>query len=507
MDESGGAGRIIRFGVYEMDRRACELRRAGQRIPLQIQPFRVLEALVDRAGEVVTRAELREKIWPSTVFVDFDRGLNSAINRLRHALEDAADAPKFIETLPRIGYRFVHNLDLPAVEPRLPKGPRNWRAAAQGIGVAAAVVALVGIGLIRSETSDGELAGNATKQGDHPTASAAAYDAYLRGLELFEQRSSESIMLSIEYLQRATELDPSYAAAHAALAISYANAGGRSMPRFLDADEVLMAALSSAERALKLDPELSQAHFALARVLTLQPWSAVNDVAIEQSYRRSLGLDPANASARLQFANFLSTRGRTLEALPEYRRALELDPLSPSINSRLGMELFSLGQREEGLAYLQKTTELHPWQFNARLRLGWAYVELGDLDAANHEFAAAERISVDSMWPKAGLAFVAARRGDRARASTLLDIILQAADSSGDPLEVAIVYVGLEDRENSIEWLARAAHQPGGLHTTAPWGIKAPLYDWLRDDPRFVQIERGIDIAMSRGVAASADSL
>jgi DNA-binding winged helix-turn-helix (wHTH) protein/Tfp pilus assembly protein PilF len=509
MGESRHTGRIVRFGVYEVDRQACELRRGGQRIPLQIQPFRVLETLIDRAGEVVTRADLRARIWPSTVYVDFDHGLNNAINRLRHALGDSADAPRFIETLPRVGYRFIHALEQPEAEPRPPQARHARRAAAQRIGVAAAAAALVGllgIGVIRWGWNENGLDGDAPTEG-HPTASAQAYDAYLRGLELFEQRSSESVKLSIEHLKRATELDPSFAAAHAALAISYTSAGGRTLPQFLSTDEVLAPALAAAERALRLDPNLAQAHLALARVLTLQPWSTATDVAIERSYRRSLELDRTIATAHLHFANFLSTRGRTLEALPEYRRALELDPLSPSINSRLGMELFSLGKRDEGLEYLRKTVELNPWQFNARLRLAWAYVELGDLDMAEHEFAAAERISPDSVRSQAGLAFVAARKGDTARARALLDALLPAAQALDDPLDVAIVYVGLEDRENSIEWLARTAHQTRALHTTAPWGIRAPLYDWLRDDPRFVQIERDVAATLNSGEPTSAATL
>jgi DNA-binding winged helix-turn-helix (wHTH) protein/Tfp pilus assembly protein PilF len=503
MAESGCNDRVVRFGVYEVDRKACALRRSGQHIPLQIQPFRVLEALLDRAGEVVTRAELRAKIWPSTVYLDFDHGLNNAINRLRHALDDSAEAPKFIETLPRVGYRFVHALEQGEAESRSPQAQRVWRAATPGIGLAAAavLVALIGVGVARWGWN-----GNGLDSVARSTSSAEAYDAYLRGLELYEQRSSESVKLSIVQLKHAAELDPSFAAAHAALAISYTAAGGSTFPKYLSADEVLAPAFAAAEQALRLDPNLAQAHLALARVLTLQPWSTATDVAIEQSYRRSLELDPSIASTHLQFANFLSTRGRTLEALPEYRHALELDPLSPSINSRIGMELFSLGRRDEGLDYLRKTVELNPWQFNSRVRLGWAFVELGDLDAADREFAAAELISPNNTRSQAGLAFVAARKGDTARAQALLGALLPAAEALDDPLDVAIVYVGLKDRESSIEWLTKTAQQTRALHATAPWGIRAPLYDWLRGDARFAEIEREIAATLNSGQPIPADA-
>jgi DNA-binding winged helix-turn-helix (wHTH) protein/tetratricopeptide (TPR) repeat protein len=98
---------ILRFGVFEVDARAGELRRQGVRIKLQEQPFHVLTVLLQRPGEVVTREELRSQNWPADTFVDFDNSLNTAINKLREALGDSADNPRFIETLPRRGYRFV----------------------------------------------------------------------------------------------------------------------------------------------------------------------------------------------------------------------------------------------------------------------------------------------------------------------------------------------------------------------------------------------------------------
>ena len=98
---------ILRFGTYEVDLRAGELRKQGKRIKLQEQPFQVLAVLLQRPGEVVTREELRTQNWPEDTFVDFDNSLNTAINKLREALGDSADNPRFIETLPRRGYRFI----------------------------------------------------------------------------------------------------------------------------------------------------------------------------------------------------------------------------------------------------------------------------------------------------------------------------------------------------------------------------------------------------------------
>jgi len=97
----------LRFGEFELDPTAGELRRRGVRIKLQEQPLQVLLILVLRAGEVVTRDELRKTLWPSDTFVDFDHSLNSAVMRLRETLHDSAASSRFVETLPKRGYRFV----------------------------------------------------------------------------------------------------------------------------------------------------------------------------------------------------------------------------------------------------------------------------------------------------------------------------------------------------------------------------------------------------------------
>jgi cholera toxin transcriptional activator len=100
-------GRIARFGVFELDLSAGELRKNGARLRLQEQPFQVLALLLERAGDVVTREELRQKLWPADTFVDFDHSLNTAVNKLREVLGDSASSPRYIETLARRGYRFI----------------------------------------------------------------------------------------------------------------------------------------------------------------------------------------------------------------------------------------------------------------------------------------------------------------------------------------------------------------------------------------------------------------
>ena len=105
--------RVARFGVFEVDLSAGELRKSGVKLRLQGQPFQVLALLLERAGEVVTREELQQKLWPSDTFVDFDHSLNTAINKVREVLGDSASSPRYVETLARRGYRFIAPVQAP----------------------------------------------------------------------------------------------------------------------------------------------------------------------------------------------------------------------------------------------------------------------------------------------------------------------------------------------------------------------------------------------------------
>jgi DNA-binding winged helix-turn-helix (wHTH) protein len=140
--------RLFRFGTFEADSATGELRRAGRPVGLQEQPFRLLLALLERPAEAVTRAELREKLWGET-HVDFEEGLNTAVRKLREALGDSASNPRFIETLPRRGYRFIAPVESvadPAVAPEglKPVRERSWWPLLSG----GSVVSLLGVAIL-----------------------------------------------------------------------------------------------------------------------------------------------------------------------------------------------------------------------------------------------------------------------------------------------------------------------------------------------------------------------
>src|SRR6202046_1254530 len=113
--------RLLRFENFEVDLRTGELRKAGVKQKLGGQPFQVLSILLERPGDVVSREEIQKRLWPDT-FVDVDHNLNTAINKIREVLGDSAESPRYVETLPRRGYRFIGELD-PSVESLVPVEP------------------------------------------------------------------------------------------------------------------------------------------------------------------------------------------------------------------------------------------------------------------------------------------------------------------------------------------------------------------------------------------------
>src|SRR6267142_4641141 len=134
------AVRVLRFDTFELDLRAGELHKHGVKLRLQGQPVQLLAILLQSAGNLVTREELRSQLWPADTFVDFDHSLHNAIGRIRETLGDSAEMPRYIETLPRRGYRFiapVEEVQAPRIpEPMATKHAKGWQACPQPRGEA-----------------------------------------------------------------------------------------------------------------------------------------------------------------------------------------------------------------------------------------------------------------------------------------------------------------------------------------------------------------------------------
>ncbi len=129
MDQQAQPVRSVRFGVFEVNFRSRELRKQGSKIKLQEQPFQILAMLLERPGDVLTREEICQKLWASDTFVDFDHSLGTAIKKLRQALGDNAETPRYIETLPRRGYRFIAPVEGAGADLRVPPSEGSQPAA------------------------------------------------------------------------------------------------------------------------------------------------------------------------------------------------------------------------------------------------------------------------------------------------------------------------------------------------------------------------------------------
>jgi len=490
-----------------MDRDALELRRNGTRIRLQIQPFRMLEALIEQPGRVVTRETLRTRMWSAKAYVDFDHGLNNAVARLREALGDSADNPRFIETLPRVGYRFIYPARdvqvVTTVQPELPRpvaADRLYSVLRALVGrrgvsllVLASLIVLAGLVSMAPHgrqtpalvAADGADAG--TPVSEPHSASGEAYQLYVQGRHLWNQRSPASVQRSVSFFQRSLSLDPNFAAAWAGLAESYVLLGGASLVNVHHAENLRDPAIAAASRALELDERLPEAHCAMARALDMtidrDAWNTIED-----HYLQALSLKPTFSDARLAYGNFLSRRGRQDEAIAQFREALRYDPVSSNINSRLGKELVNAGYVDEGIALMERAVELAPWQFNTRIRLAWSYILLERFDDAEASFDIAAQVAPGNIHVESGRAYMAAKRGEFSRAAEIVEELQSRPEAVENPFPIAMVHVAMLDREGSLEWLEKASTQPLADFQNGYFRLDGPTYDWLRDDPRFVQI-------------------
>lgn len=359
---------IVRFGVFEADFRAGELRRSGHRIRIQDLPFRALQVLLERPGEVVSREDLRVALWPPDVFVDFDRAISSAIKRLRDAMGDSADNPIFIETLERRGYRWIaptivvegasgvvavsSSTEAPAAQPAVPTSspaPDAAIAARRDFPVRAllalllctiAVLAVWGIASAKLHLV-------------HP-ANSQARDLYLQGRYYWSKRTPDDLHKAVDYFTQAIVHDPGYAEAYVGLADCYNLLREyAAMP----ASEAFPRARAAAAKAVELDPKSSQARASLAFAAFWGFWDADTS---DREFRRAIELDPKNAIAHHWYATTLQELGRGPQALVEIERAQALDPGSRAILADKAVILDRLGQRKESANLLQQMEKSDP---------------------------------------------------------------------------------------------------------------------------------------------------
>jgi len=434
----------VQFGEYELDVRGGELRKQGIRVQLQEQPFQILKILLERPGQVVTQEELRKKIWPSDTFVDFDHGINNAIKRLRVALSDSAEKPRYIETLARHGYRFIASINARQIES----------------------VAVLPLDNLSGDPEQEYFAEGLTEALINTLAKIGALRVISR--------------TSVMHYKQAIAKDPAYAAAYAGLAdcLTALSAWG-----LVPASEGCDKARQLAQRAVEMDHSLAEAHTALAYA-TIYDYDFLTAV---KEFERAIELNPRYATAHQLFGFCLGVMGRYEEAYTELQRALRLDPLSSIINAFVGW-VYLYGRRyDQAIEQFRKTLELDPSSGPAQAGLGWA-----QSCQSLYELAIASLRKGCELWPGSspiallGEAF--ARAGYRDEAHKVLQRLDQLSKQRYvTPYGVSRIYVALGQKQEALQWL-ETAYQQG-----AEWMILLkvdPGFDELRSDPRFQDLMR-----------------
>jgi TolB-like protein/DNA-binding winged helix-turn-helix (wHTH) protein/Tfp pilus assembly protein PilF len=624
---------LIHFADFEVDLRAGELRKEGVKIRLQEQPFRVLTILLDFAGEVVTREELRSRLWSADTFVDFDHRLAAAISKLRDALNDSAESPRFIETVGRRGYRFLlpvesaeaaadtvggsqaqASLELPvgtsrAREATWPRAAlaggalvlilvlgflllRRWRRTDSALPHISSIAVLPlenlsndpeqqyfvegmtdeittdlaklpGIRVI-SRTSamqykntrktmpeiarelnvDAVVEGTVLRVGNRVrmrtqlvyapadrhiwaqayerdlkdvlalqanlardiageiqlkltsqqqanlatahTVDPEAHELYLKGRYFWNKRDQEGFTKAIDYFQQAIAKDPTYAAAYAGLADSYALSGGSNL---VPVGLAMPRAQAAAEKALELDSNLAEAHASLGLIAPFNNW---NWADAERHYERAIELNPNYATAHHWYAEgYLMPVGRADEAIAEIRKAQALDPLSAVIATDLGKELYFVRRYDEALVELRRALELDPNFVSAHNWISDTLLEKRLYNDAIAELEKTKPFKEERVYIRQ-TAYLYARSGRRAEARAALAKSLQLSKgkqvSSG---AVALTYAALGEKNESFEWLEKAYTDRSSFMTSLKyWSV----FDPWRGDPRFSDLLRRVGL-------------
>lgn len=318
--------RIVRFGPFDVDLGVRQLRKNGRRVHLPGLQFQVLAALIEQPGEPVTREALHKRLWPEGTFVDFDNNLNAAVTRLRQTLGDSAERPRYIETLPRLGYRFVAAVERPvlehppppaalpvngdhpaATEVLMPPPSRiitNWRVAA---ALTLGAIALIAVVMVLRPRLFG--AG----------AASESEEALARARVFMSQGDGKGAKSEID---RAIVLDPDNAQAYSMLAHALNRLSDQSLVERTTPSPSVLAA----ERGVALDPLCGTCHGTLGFFLFYHDWEW--DRAREH-LERALQLRPDSASIRPSYALYLVAMGRIEEALQQIDIALSASPNEP----------------------------------------------------------------------------------------------------------------------------------------------------------------------------------
>jgi DNA-binding winged helix-turn-helix (wHTH) protein/tetratricopeptide (TPR) repeat protein len=449
----------LQFDGWTVDRVSGEISRDGRGSRLPQQPLRILLELLDHAGAVVTRDQLVKALWPTGV-VDFDNGLNVAMRKLRVALDDTGDTPKYIETLPKVGYRFIGKIaaaqPVPSPSPGQPapgRASRRWPLAV-GLTAAALAVLIAAIWLRQPDK-------NAAAARHVP--SARAQELYVQGMHERSRRDIDATDYALAKLEAAIQEDPLYAEAWAGYGRTLT---GTVVRQRTTPAEGLPKARAAAERALALDATVTDAYVTLLHIhLDFDKDFA----AAARDLEKARQLAPANASLWHYSAMWNAQQGRVEAGLADMRRARALEPMTLLLSSNYALILFNARRYDEAIELLTPIVEANSGFDTGRSVLARALAATGKFDEALVQLQARKDIGawqgdLGVLYAKMG------RRGDALREIERLTEL--QARGFGESYELATIHTALGDLDKGCEFLGKALTD------------RSFLVNWMRLDPR-----------------------
>ena len=506
MNAGKPASHVIRFGVFELDTASGELRRHGLKIRLPDQSFQVLQLLLNRPGDVVTREELQRALWTTETFVDFDVGLNSAIRRLREALDDSAENSRFVETLPRRGYRFIASVDLSAVpqtvEPDpvtttttpMPSGDRlRWASAGILLVVLVAALSVVFYQLERGNSGRlraGTAAAPATSTANERRPEGVdrhAYQSYLKGTREVASRRFDRYRVAVAYFEEAIARQPDFADAYVALAQTQIQFlfGGPLSPR-----ETMPKAEAAARKALELDNTLAAGHVALGQILTFFSWKWDEG---EKAFQRAAELS-GDAHEPSGAANLSLIRaGRFGDALAAAERARRRNPLSFNAQMTVANAYRAAGQHDQALVELRRALAMNQDNGRAHFQFGVTYLAMNRIDDAIREFETAVRLPRQLSSRLEGyLGYAYAVAGRPLDARRILDSFeSRRREHYVSSFGIALIHDALGEKEPALAAIERA-YQDRAVEFAQM--NQYPAFKTIASEPRFQAVMRLIGL-------------
>ena len=322
------------------------------------------------------------------------------------------------------------------------------------------------------------------------TTDEDAYLNYLRGRFHWNKRSYEGLSLSINFFQQAIERDPGYALAYAGLADAYVVLGHQHLMVTSDA---YLRAKAAATKALEIDDTLAEAYTTLGFIKGAYEFDWVGS---EKAFKKALRLNPGYATAHQWYSSILRARGKTDEALTQAFEAFHLDPLSTSINLNVAAALYCARRFDEAVDKYKRIAAVDPGFFWMRYGLALVYRIVGRNDEAIHELEQALSVTTDpgtQALVTADLAYSYGSLGSIDKAEQMIERVSELGQTNYiSPCDVAVSHLGLGDKDKVFWWLEKAyAERDEGLM----WLKIDPIYDDVRNDPRFIDLLRRINLS------------